>query len=131
MNKQRERLIKLITDSGILCDTCGEYAPSYCAEALAERLLANGVFAPPCKIGDTVYHLKEIYKGKKLIDTIIVPLIVDSFVIGDNNAPQANTCDNERNEWRYYEVADFGRYVFLTREEAVQALKESEDRHNV
>ena len=48
----RERLIELISKSEILCNTCGENTNSYCAEALADYLLANGVIVPPCKVGD-------------------------------------------------------------------------------
>ncbi len=78
----------------------------------------------PCKVGDTVYHLKEVYKGKKIIDTIIEPIILDSFTIGDLGRPQSNTCDTERNIWAYYDIMDFGKTVFLNREEAEQALED-------
>ena len=39
----REKLIELISGSGILCEVCGESTLSYCAEALADHLIANGV----------------------------------------------------------------------------------------
>ena len=78
----------------------------------------------PCEVGDTVYHIKNLYKGKKITSRVIEQLCIDSFVIGDNGKPQANVCDNERNDWHYYDIVDFGRYVFLTREEAEKVLKE-------
>lgn len=37
-----QQIKKLIMDSGILCDSCGESTSSYCAEALADYLVANG-----------------------------------------------------------------------------------------
>lgn len=78
----------------------------------------------PCKVGDTVYHIKNLYKGKKITSRVIEQLCIDNFVIGDNGKPQANVCDNERNDWHYYDIVDFGRYVFLTLEEAEKVLKE-------
>lgn len=38
-----QHIKKLILDSGILCDSCGESTNSYCAEALADYLVANGI----------------------------------------------------------------------------------------
>ena len=49
----REKLIEIIMTSEILCDDCGENTASYCAEALADHLIANGVtFAPDISVGD-------------------------------------------------------------------------------
>lgn len=39
----REKLIELISGSGILCEICGENSFQYCAEALVDHLLDNGV----------------------------------------------------------------------------------------
>jgi hypothetical protein len=39
----REKLIEIISGSGILCEICGENTLTYCAEALADHILANGV----------------------------------------------------------------------------------------
>lgn len=39
----REKLIERISGSGILCEICGENTLPYCAEALADHILANGV----------------------------------------------------------------------------------------
>jgi hypothetical protein len=48
----REKLIELISGSGILCEICGESTMSYCAEALASHLLSNGVmFATDTNVG--------------------------------------------------------------------------------
>lgn len=44
----RDRLRKLILESEILCHTCGESTDSYCAEALADYLIKNGVIVTPC-----------------------------------------------------------------------------------
>ena len=125
---ERERLIKLLNNS--LTGSVG--LSSLLSESIADYLLANGVIVPPCTVGDKVYHLKNIYKGRKRINTVIEPVTVDSFVIGDSgglqiNRLQINTYDNSRNEWTYYNSTNFGRIVFLTREEAEQALKEEQN----
>lgn len=49
----KERLIELITNSDILCDSCGENTSSYCAEYLADYLLANGVMVVDGSVGVT------------------------------------------------------------------------------
>lgn len=60
----RDRLIELLLKSEILCNTCGESTNTYCAEALADYLLANGVIVPPCKVGD---YAKYKYNGAEAI----------------------------------------------------------------
>lgn len=138
---QRERLVQLIIDSVNGC------ARNW-AEVIADHLLANGVLVidtdvvsmknrplissvaslpidevidlvkakeegrlivPPCKVGDTVYYLHEyvnrVYEGE-----------VTSFIY---------VSDTNRFGIHYdggYGI--FGRYVFLTREEAEKALAE-------
>jgi hypothetical protein len=61
----REKLIELLMNSDILCDTCGESSSSYCAEAIADHLIANGVTVQrwipvterlPGKMGQYVYR---------------------------------------------------------------------------
>ena len=78
------------------------------AEVVADYLLDNGVIVLPCKVGDTVYYRyyggNRVYEGK-----------VTSFIY------------NSESGWFgiYYDggYGTYGKYVFLTREEAEQALK--------
>ena len=128
---ERERLIELIHKSEILCDTCGENSNSYCAEYLADYLIANGVIVPPCKVGDVVYRIVRMYGDK-------TPIIVegDIFEITSTNEngkiknrfyfweKDANKIINRDSLW--CDFADFGKTVFLTKEEAEKALKERE-----
>lgn len=48
----RDRLRKLILESEILCHTCGDDTDSYCAEALADYLLKNGVILAPMPMAE-------------------------------------------------------------------------------
>ena len=86
------------------CDTDKSF------ERLIDKLLANGVIVPPCKVGDTIY----------------LPLIhancVASFVIVHIGIWEEERVvyDDIDNEWDF---DSFGKTVFLTREEAEKALE--------
>ena len=93
-------------------------------DQIADYLLENGVIVPPCKTGDTVYVLTfdsptgiEKSKAKRLqiierddgtTVKIIVPCVFDDW--GD--------------AFRVFFPEDFGKTVFLTREQAEKALAE-------
>lgn len=102
----RDRLVELIKDIVV----------PFFAEAIADSLLANGVIAPLCKIGEAVCFVN-------CLDEIIdVGQVYDIRYNG-------NTCIYRvfRSEegGDVFAFADFeiGKSVFLTREEAEQALK--------
>ncbi len=69
----RKEIEELIIQSGILCNTCGENSPSYCAEALVDLLIDNGVVFPPCKKGDTVFYIE----GSRILPGIVKGFFVD------------------------------------------------------
>ena len=96
---QRERLIKLLDQN------CG-YVEEQRAELLADYLLANGVIVPPCKVGDTVYWYNM---GGKIVEAKAKAIY---FIV-------------RHPEGFEYKVSfdDFGKTVFLTREEAEKALQ--------
>lgn len=79
----------------------------------------------PCKVGDTVYMIigrTEKVRRKKVTEHIIVKCGVDNFRIGDAGYPSAALCDTDNNWYYGIEPSNFGDFVFLTREEAEQAL---------
>ena len=89
----------------------------------ADYLLANGVIVPPCKVGDIVYY-PWVYDGQ----CGIAFSEVESIKIYVNRLPIAVVED-----WKSdmpipicFTVEDFGKTVFLTKEEAEQKLKERE-----
>lgn len=87
----------------------------------------------PCKVGDTVYMIigrTEKVRRKKVTEHIIVKCGVDNFRIGDAGYPSAALCDTDNNWYYGIEPSAFGDYVFLTHEEAEQALKEQNDETN-
>lgn len=85
----------------------------------ADHLLAAGVIVPPCKVGDKTYLLLEKVKGG--YDIVVSKCVEIS--------------ENENGKWfsMYFDCVDignsiefqsedFGKTVFLTREEAERAL---------
>jgi hypothetical protein len=83
----------------------------YCdrVEDITDYLLAEGVIVLPCKVGQTVWFISEFYTQP--FQTVITSIEVyeEETVI----------CTLSGTEWHY---EDFGKTVFLTKEEAEQAL---------
>ena len=126
----RDRLIELTKASLI------RHIDKSCklAENIADDLLAEGVIVPPCKVGDTVYCLDDIVWDDECRDC-------EHYLIGGfgdpsecgrtrygNKHPDCIKIKEEvvtQHDIYYYLYAKrFGKTVFLTREEAEQALAE-------
>lgn len=109
----RERLIELIKQSTQKCDTtdcnrCKYWNTNDCGAArMADILIKNGVIVPPCKVGDTVYF---VYGG------IINPHKIKRFEMTEYG--------NFAFSSLMFTFEEFGKTVFLTREEAEKALAE-------
>lgn len=91
-----------------------------------EKLEEGKLIELPCKVGDTVYYLGghyERHKTKVYVNEV-TKSIVDHITIGQKGVPQIDVCDNE-NAWTTFDcVDDFGKIVFLTKEEAEKKLEE-------
>lgn len=90
-----------------------------------EKLEEGKLIELPCKVGDEVYYLGghyERHKTKVYVDEIKKG-IVDHITIGQKGVPQIDVCDDE-NVWTTFDgVDDFGKTIFLTKEEAEKALE--------
>ena len=86
--------------------------------ALADYLIANGVIVPPCKVGDIVYKIMDI----ESVHRQILEVEVLSIRIEDKMKFFVKTVKNYLYCYDEYSIDDFGKSVFLTREEAEQAL---------
>lgn len=115
----RERLFELIV-AEIPDDIPVDCLPD--VDAIVDRLLAAGVIVPPCKVGDTVYHLT----GEEVFDVLNCAEIYDGkvFSVSKDEDGLWLYCkyDNGLNYW--YAERDIGKLLFLTREEAEKALAE-------
>lgn len=117
----RERLIDLVLE-------CSTFTPEYAkqarlhAEYVAQHLLNAGVIVPPCKIGQTVYFPMETNgECEPYVDVGTV------FCIGfDERHTMWISCRYEDGLKYYHTSDDFGKTVFLTREEAEKELKGGE-----
>lgn len=116
----KEKLIELIEDT--LQDWECDVSDKTISE-IAEHLIDNGVAVLPCKVGDTVYIPWEydctngvaFSEVEKIVFYIPnVPRIFIKDLESDMPMP-SNFCPD-----------DFGKTVFLSREEAGKALKERE-----
>ena len=114
----RERLVELIEKT---------FAVQYAARGLltaqhtADHLLANGVVVPLCKVGDkTFLLLEDLFDGWEVVESYCCEIVEKgrwktySMVVD---------CPAIGNTLEFY-TGDFGRTVFLTKEEAEQVLKE-------
>lgn len=89
----------------------------YRALAVANELVENGVIVPPCKVGDTVWFIRKDYKVE-IIETAVEKVILKHgglYIKLCCNSMYETTCNS------------IGKTVFLTKEEAEQALKERKD----
>ena len=91
---------------------------------LADYLLANGVIVPPCKVGDWLWVVRKDYVSQCFR--------VDGF---DDKNLVMYMQDNEHNFSLIYKgikiwrvsFDDFGKTVFLTKEEAEAELRKRSD----
>ena len=117
---ERERLIDMLAHIGnmrIMRHGLGE---------CADYMLANGVIAPPCKVGDTVYSYSADFG-------VVLPYLVVTFQIGFMGKTQnyisyeANCHDPETDDLLDgldFDIGDIDKTVFLTREDAEKALED-------
>ena len=88
----------------------------------ADYLIANGVIVPPCKVGDKVYVVDCTRLGNMIFECTIEE--ISHYTYGTYyylnwglHIPRFKACQEK----------SFGKTVFLTREEAEQALQRKED----
>ena len=116
-DKQRERLVELLEEC------IGEGWRTMC-EAIADNLLIEGgVIVPPCKVGQTVYKVVNDKRVKKPYECKVVGI----WYAVDENANDVHLVRyvNGKFDCSFSVLfKDFGKTVFLTREEAEAKLKE-------
>lgn len=120
---ERKRLIELL-DIGCyeaLSKCKGDGKDKMLCDFLADYLIARGVRVPPVKAGDKIYEICERRKGEKWVK-IISERVVHGVEIGINGSMTAR-CGTTISVFLSY----IGKTVFLTREEAKNALKERDE----
>ena len=101
----RDRLVGLLCTAG-----WNLFTDSNAINQVADHLIANGVIVPPCKVGDVVYGYHPAN------GTTILPMVAkwietneEGWTVAARYVPMAP---------KFYLFSDFGKTVFLTREEA-------------
>ncbi len=129
MADMRERLIELILNAprkGVVYGDIKLDKPVQTAQSIADHLLANGVIVPPCKVGDTVY-VPWRWNGEQGIGVVEVEEI--KIYNSQNHIMffidmQSDDEDYNQSYGGWKIDKSIGKTVFLTKEEAEQALKE-------
>ena len=121
---QREKLIKLIRSAKITEEYFAkDILTEYSIKNVADHLIANGVVVLPCKVGDTVYILN---RNKTRVQKMIGEAPDIRCVCADEDNLCMALCMDRNNGVCAYrfknDLSDFGKTVFLTREEAEKAL---------
>lgn len=127
----RDRLIELLLSKSCWNNECPEVNCEDCdcipvaigdGDRIADYLLANGVIVPPCKVGQTVYKVVNDKRVKKPYKCKVI-----GFWYSEdehcNNVHLVRYINGVFDCSFSVPFTDFGKSVFLTREEAEQALK--------
>lgn len=109
----RDRLVDLVESA--------RYWGANTSEEIANYLLENGVVAPPVKVGQTIYVLwsggrKGIGVAEFKVISINLDCPDDMEIVYRSKKLNATVC-------RYANASDIGKTLFLSREEAEQALE--------
>ena len=110
---ERERLIELLQN--VPADSEGNSGVG----RIADFLLSNGVTVPPVQVGATVYYTdsyRHLIKPLEIFGFDCTKRICKYYCSGEDYTPA------------WFNPAEIGKTVFLTREEAEKALKESEQK---
>ena len=121
---ERERLIELLMQGDIAAAKQGVFNCCMCrreAETIADYLLENGVIVPPVQVGATVY-CTDSYRH------LIKPLEIIGFEVDYTKRICKYYCSGGDYTPAWFNPAEIGKTVFLTREEAEKALKEREQK---
>lgn len=125
-NEMRDRLIKdlRISKTEWLEKECDHETNKELVEYVADYLIDDGWIRLPCKVGDKTFLLLEKINGDyDIVESKCVRLTDNGYgkyYSMSINCPEINNtleCD----------ICDFGKWVFLTKAEAEQNLKEMRD----
>lgn len=105
----RDRLIKLLQSVPT------DYEGHRGVGTIADYLLANGVIAPPCKVGDTVYSIDNGISSQFFVGEVYEILVRKNIIVFRYTRKGYYSGGSIKE--------DFGKTVFLTREEAEAKLK--------
>ena len=124
----RDRLIELINfaHNGVGKE---ENKNKEAAEIYADYLLANGVIVLPCKVGDKVYYVSDSPINLSVQANTIYDAHISRMVTTQYGTTLVVQIHNSYGCTEIPDINDFGKTVFLTKEEAEAKLKEGVRRY--
>ena len=120
----RDRLIELVSKAREKCNLTNccdceyrdaEPLTNCYSYLIADQLLESGVIVPPCKVGQTAWYADKWAERVK-------PIKVISYEICNSGKEEFGCWGGDFTPTRFH-VENIGKTVFLTRQEAEQALK--------
>ena len=122
---ERDRLIELIAEAHDLEDVGIDSLDidGY----IADHLIENGVIVPPCKVGDTVYYLSDSPLNLSVQANTIYEAHISRIVTTSYGTTLVIQIHNSYGCTEIPDINDYGKTVFLTKEEAVKALEGGEE----
>lgn len=115
----RDRLIELVNDNPDI------WMSDRAVEMIADHLLANGVIITPCKVGDKVYRVMADKRIKQPYEYKVIGFWYSADETC-NNLHLVRYVNGVFESSMSVPFSEFNRILFLTKEEAEQALKERE-----
>lgn len=121
----RDRLIEIFHNTnyqnrqnGLTANLATQFT-EYALGKVVDALLANGIIVPPCNVGDKVF---AVLWSHSLAKKVVKPYIVDELFYSTKRGirPWVVICFGGQR----FDNIDFGKTVFLTKEEAEKALAE-------
>lgn len=119
----RDRLFKMLEEAdceATKCEIAKKFYPigyeKSRIEIIADSLLSAGVLVPPCEIGQTGYWITQ--RG-------IMPVVFDRIYLRVGNEWRIRA-SYHATESAYFNIDDFGKRVFLDRQEAQKAARTEE-----
>lgn len=120
----KNKLFKLIVEADRKCDITEEcqdcvghgYLNDCISYLIADHLIASGVTIPICKIGDKMYEVLEDEEEGAFIEELTVTEVGSKVVFYSGYYPPQDDIHS------YVSISEIGKTVFLTREEAEQAI---------
>lgn len=110
-NDMRDRLVELLKEASYYLDE-----QDVVCNRVADHLIANGVIVPPCKMGDKIYMLVtrqttrfDFTNGK------MKKVISKHTFVKETRLTKLNL---------FSAIENFGKTIFLTKDQAEQKLKE-------
>ena len=109
----RDRLIELI----------GQVIHKHFANELADRIIDDGWIRPPCKVGQKVYYVSDNPINLSVQANTIYEATVNRIVTTQYGTTLIIQIHNSYGCTEIPDINDFGKTVFLTKEEAEAKLK--------